>query len=188
TTLPSQMLGHVRVASYGACTTEADSRSDIHFEHRTVLNGHQASKPGASSPGAPLRRNQSGFAMPALRSFGGRTHMRSRRRWTSEVQRSVRAGDVDPAGSRRLVAADGFFDRRKEILLPEMREQLESLHLVLHRALHLGKAHLDAGGFERRVEFADGVRGGDVNAGDRLRRKHEPADRRRWGRKVSESG
>src|SRR5262249_11768378 len=86
------------------------------------------------------------------------------------------------ARSGRLETADRFLERRKEVLLPEMREQPEAFQLVLHRILHFGEAHLDAGGLERLVELANGVRGGDGDAGDGRRWRPEPADRGRRAR------
>jgi thiamine pyrophosphate-dependent enzyme len=76
-------------------------------------------------------------------------------------------------------AADGFFDRGKEALLAESREDTEPPELVLDGIFHLGETHLDARSPKRVVELHDGVGGRHVDAGDRFCRDDEAADWRR---------
>ena len=87
---------------------------------------------------------------------------------------------VDPLdGMGREVGAHRFAEGREEGLFAEAREESEALQLVLDRILHLGETQLDAGGVQGVVELADGIGCRDVDAGDRLSRDHQPADRRR---------
>src|ERR1700721_2533182 len=52
------------------------------------------------------------------------------------------------------------------------------LHLVLYGILELGKTKLDALCVQRLVQFGECIAGGDVHAGDRLRRNDQPTYRR----------
>src|ERR1700751_3486311 len=77
------------------------------------------------------------------------------------------------------VGAYRFVDGREEGLFAETREEPEALQLVLNEIFHFGETQLDTGGVQGGVEFADGIRCGDVDTGHRLCRDHEPADWRR---------
>src|SRR5262245_34245598 len=67
-----------------------------------------------------------------------------------------------------------FADRREEVLLAELHEELKALQLVFDRILHLGEAQLDACRVQGVVELADDIGSGHVDAGDRLGRNHQP--------------
>src|SRR5215471_6842805 len=72
-------------------------------------------------------------------------------------------------------SGDGNANSWKEILLAKLREQAEPLQLVLYGIFELGKAKFYAFRMQCLVQFAEHVAGGDVNAGDRLRRDDQPA-------------
>src|SRR5262245_23140825 len=87
---------------------------------------------------------------------------------------------VDPFdGIGGEVGADRFADGCEEGLLAKVREEPEALQLVLYGVLHFGETQLDARRAQGLVELADRVGGGNVYAGDGLRRDHQPADRGR---------
>ena len=92
----------------------------------------------------------------------------------------VRSLPVDPLdGMAGEIGTHGFIDGSEKGVLTQAREHLEAFELVLDRILHLGEAQLDSSVVQRVVELADRVGRGDVDARDRLRRDHEPADGRR---------
>src|SRR3954462_4336732 len=72
------------------------------------------------------------------------------------------------------VPGNGCAERRKEEALAELREQSEPLELVLYGILELGKAQRDTHRMQRIVQLRDHIAGGDVDAGDRLRRDDQP--------------
>jgi Sigma-54 interaction domain len=112
------------------------------------------------------RRSKRGWQSSGWSGLASRST--SPRWWRSPLDLPVRVN--------REIAANRFLDRCKEGLLAEAREESEALQLVLHRVLHLGKAHLDTRGVKRLVELANDVARGDVDAGDGLGRYDEPAD------------
>src|SRR6202051_1123240 len=77
------------------------------------------------------------------------------------------------------VTGNGRANGWEKILLAKLREQSKSLQLVLHWIFQFGKAKLDTLRVQRFVQFGDCVAGGDVHAGDRLRRNDHPAYGRR---------
>src|SRR4029077_18055793 len=77
------------------------------------------------------------------------------------------------------VAGNGCANGWEKILLAKLREQYESLQLVLYWIFQFGKAQLDTLRVQRLVQFGDCIAGGDVHAGDWLRRNDQPAHRRR---------
>src|SRR5262249_10946171 len=100
--------------------------------------------------------------------------------------RVSRAGLVLPVypvhGVAIEIAIDGAADGRKEARFAELRQEAESLELVLHRVLEFGEAQLDVDLAERLIQLGEGVGGGHVDAGDRFCRNDEPARRRRRAR------
>src|ERR1700739_3161981 len=77
------------------------------------------------------------------------------------------------------VTGNGCAKGWEKILLAKLREQSKSLQLVLYRIFQFGKAELDTLRVQRLVQFGDCIAGGDVHAGDWLRRNDQPAHRRR---------
>ncbi|MCY1379985.1 hypothetical protein D9M69_677590 [compost metagenome] len=66
-----------------------------------------------------------------------------------------------------------------EDVVAEHFQQSEAAELVLDRVLHFREMQLDAARAQGFAQLAEHVRRGDVDAGDRLSRYHQPAYRRR---------
>src|ERR1700726_2262213 len=77
------------------------------------------------------------------------------------------------------VTGNGCANGWEKILLAKLREQSKSLQLVLYWIFQFGKAELDTLRVQRLVQFGECIAGGDVHAGDRLRRYDQPMYRRR---------
>jgi hypothetical protein len=68
------------------------------------------------------------------------------------------------------VTGNGCANGWEEVFLAKPRVQSKSLQLVLYGIFEFGKAKLDALTVQHLVQFGDCIAGGDVHAGDRLRR------------------
>src|ERR1700730_662183 len=77
------------------------------------------------------------------------------------------------------VTGNGCANRWEKATLAKLREQSKSLQLVLYGIFEFGKAKLDTLRVQRLVQFGDYIAGGDVHAGDWLRRNDQPAYGRR---------
>src|ERR1700742_927701 len=109
----------------------------------------------------------------AHRSFGAKTcSARSPRMSSSPACHFLALGLILPVLPLHIidfqVTGNGCADGREETLLAKLREQSESLQLVLHRIFQFGKTELDTPRVQRLVQFGNSIAGGDVHAGDRL--------------------